>query len=116
MIFLNRIDIDIPLILRTRGVEKGGKVQKYIDSEVIRKMDPYTPLDVGTLKSAPLRQTTLGSGEIVQQTPYAKRWYYTQANFSGAPMRGMKWFDRMKESHKRDILKGAAKIAGGRGE
>lgn len=115
MIFLRKIDFDIPLILRTRGVEQGGKVQKFIDNEVIKRMDPYTPFDVGTLKSAPL-SSKIGSGRIVQQTPYAKRWYYTQANFSGAPMRGMKWFDRMKESHKRDILQGAAKIAGGRGE
>jgi hypothetical protein len=29
-------------------------------------------------------------------------------------MRGAYWFERMKANHKEEILKGAAKIAGGR--
>lgn len=112
MIFLKKIDFDVPLALRIRGVEKGGKVQMFIDNEVMKHMDPYTPFADGVLKSAPLSQSIVGSGRIVQRTPYARRWYYTSANFQGAPRRGMKWFERMKENHKRDILQGAAKIAG----
>ena len=45
--------------------------QRFIDSECMRLMDPYTPFDKGTLKSAPNIQS--GGGKIVQQTPYAKR-------------------------------------------
>ena len=82
-------------------------------------MDPYTPFakkNGGTLKSSPNIQTTIGSGKIIQQTPYAKRWYYEQANFNEAPRRGNKWFERMKENHKKDILAGAAKILGVKNE
>lgn len=88
--------------------------QRFIDSECMRLMDPYTPFDKGTLKSAPNIQS--GGGKIVQQTPYAKRWYYEHANFKEAPRRGNKWFERMKENHKKDILAGAAKILGVKNE
>lgn len=84
--------------------------QRFVDSECMRLMDPYTPFRDGALKSAPNIQS--GGGKIVQQTPYAKRWYYEPANFNGAPRRGNKWFERMKENHKKDILTGAAKIIG----
>lgn len=84
--------------------------QRFIDSECIRLMDPYTPFQYGTLKSAPNIQS--GGGKIVQQTPYAKRWYYEKANFREAPRRGNKWFARMAKNHKHDILAGAAKIIG----
>lgn len=91
--------------------------QRFIDSECIRLMDPYTPFakkNGGTLKSAPNIQS--GGGKIVQQTPYAKRWYYEKANFHEAPRRGNKWFARMAENHKKDILAGAAKILGVKNE
>lgn len=84
--------------------------QKFIDSECKRLMDPYTPFRSGALKSSPNIQS--GGGKIVQQTPYAKRWYYEKANFNEGPRRGNKWFERMKENHKKDILAGAAKIIG----
>lgn len=84
--------------------------QRFVDSECIRLMDPYTPFDKGTLKSVPNIQS--GGGQIVQQTPYAKRWYYEKANFQGAPRRGYRWFERMKLNHKDNILQGAAKIIG----
>ena len=36
-----------------------------------------------------------------------KRWYYRPANFSGAPERGNRWFERMKDKHWKEILAGA---------
>lgn len=112
MIFLKEFTYDADKSLTKRNLQEGARVQAFVDSECIRRMDPYTPFDIGILKSAPLRQTTIGSGKIIQQTPYAKRWYYERANFQGAPMRGNKWFERMKASQKGAILAGAAKIAG----
>ncbi len=112
MILFDKFDFDNVKALRKRDLETGGEVQKFIDSECIRRMDPYTPKDVGTLIGAAATQTSIGSGRIVQQTPYAKRWYYEPANFQGAPMRGNRWFERMKSSHKDSILRGAASIAG----
>lgn len=112
MINFNRFDFNQVKALKNRGLETGGKVQSYIDSECIRRMDPYTPKDLGTLIGSATTQTSIGSGKIVQQTPYAKRWYYEPANFQGAPMRGNRWFERMKSSHKDSSLRGAASIAG----
>lgn len=112
MIIFNRFDFNQVKALKNRDLETGGKVQSYIDSECIRRMDPYTPKDVGTLIGSATTQTSIGSGRIVQQTPYGKRWYYEPANFQGAPMRGNRWFERMKSSHKDSILRGAASIAG----
>lgn len=114
MIHLKKIDYNTEKSLKKRGLGVGLAVQQYIDNEVIKKMDPYTPFDSGVLKSSPLSQSKIGSGLVTQQTPYARRWYYTNASFSGAPRRGMKWFERMKQNHKMEILSGAARLSGGR--
>lgn len=115
MINFNRFDFNQVKALKNRDLETGGEVQKFIDSECIRRMAPYTPMQAtngGTLIGAATRGTVLGSGKIIQQTPYAKRWYYEPANFNGKPTRGNRWFERMKSSHKDSILRGAASIAG----
>ena len=94
--------------LEKRGLQPMGRVQKYIDSEVMRRMDPYTPFLSGTLKESPLRGTKLGSGLIHQRTPYARRQYYEN---KGNGLRGKQWFERMKADHKEDIRKGALEIS-----
>ena len=94
----------------------GGQVQRYIDSEVLRLSDPYVPMDTGIAKSSGTRHTRIGSGNVIYKTPYIRKIYYnSHFNFQGAPMRGAYWFERMKSDHKMNILKGAAKLAGGRG-
>lgn len=46
-------------------------------------------------------------------TPYARRWYYRPANFTGAPMRGNYWFERMKQNGGKDaILPGSGQTYG----
>lgn len=100
-------------ILRKRGLDKGGAVQRYIDSEVLRLSDQYIPMDTGELKRSGVQQTVLGSGEVVYQTLYARKAYYTPANFAGAPIRGNYWFEKMKNAGGKDqILNGAIKMAG----
>lgn len=114
MIYFKKLDNDINKSINKRGLQARGKAQRYVDNEVIKRMDKYTPFDVGTLKNSPVAQSSIGTGLIVQQTPYAKRWYYEPANFQGAPTRGNKWFERMKASHKSDILRGVSMITGGK--
>lgn len=97
----------ISAILSQRGIQPDGEMQKYIDSEVLRLCRPYVPMDAGTLISSGILATKLGSGEVKYNTPYARKWYYRPANFSGAPMRGNHWFERMKnEGGKETILQG----------
>lgn len=103
-------------ILADRGLDDHGKVQRYIDSEVIRLMSPYTPKDSGAGIDSATRLTDIGSGKVMQggaSAPYMKKWYYTPANFTGAPMRGTYWFERMKQNGgKKTILKGAIRESG----
>lgn len=104
---------DINKLLRNRGLEEKGKVQRYIDSEVLRLTDPYVPFLDGGLKSSGIRATTLGSGRVRYNTPYARRQYYEN---KGNGLRGKQWFERMKADRKQEILKGAAAVAGGKAD
>ena len=69
---------DKPLgqIEREHGINKNGFVQKFIDSECIRLMKPYTPMLSGVLIKSATLGSTIGSGEIVQIAPYARYQYY----------------------------------------
>lgn len=99
-----------------RSLGKGLRAQRFVDSEVLRLSDPLVPMDSGQLKSSGTRNTRIGQGLVRYATPYASRMYYNpQYHFSGAPNRGAFWFERMKRSNKQAILRGAARITGGKG-
>lgn len=124
------------IILSSRGLEPGGKVQKFIDSEMIKVMNPYTPMQSSTLINSVTLNTVIGSGLIEYGTPYDRYHYYGKLmvspttgssyaqkgekkvltdkdmNYNGAPKRGPFWFVRAKADKKEKILEGARKIAG----
>ncbi len=124
------------IMLKARGLEPGGKVQKFINSEVIRLMVPYTPRQNNILIDSATLGTVIGSGEINQDTPYSRYHYYGKLmvspttgsswarkgekkvltnidlKYNCAPMRGPFWFERMKADKKQDILDGTRKLAG----
>lgn len=105
----------IDQILRERGVNDYGRVQKYIDRECINRMAKYTPMDTRALIDSATKMSKIGSGEIRQGgslAPYGRKWYYTQAKFTGAPIRGTRWFERMVNANRNIILKGAMREAG----
>lgn len=77
--------------------------QAFIDSECIRRMAPDTPRLTGMLIKSATRGTAIGSGEIRQIAPYARRQYYEHKEKSY-------WFERMKNRDKDAILKGAESI------
>lgn len=134
---------DLQNILTKRGLEPGGRVQKVVDSAVLRYCDPKVPLRTGALRNSGRTSTVVGSGVVIYGTPYARYLYYGEVygpniprfvdgvldgfwsppkkhptgrplQFSGAPERGAFWFDRMKAEHKDDIVREAAAAAGGR--
>lgn len=134
-----RIELDnINNILRRRGLEARGRVQKILDSEVLRLSEPYTPFHVGDLRNSGMRGTTLGSGKVVWNSPYAKFLYYGKVmigmasgspwarkgekkiktnrdlTYNDAPKRGAFWFERMKTDHLNDLLNTIARAVGGR--
>lgn len=130
---------DKETLLRNHGLQKNGPVQKVIDSETMRYMSAYMPRrQAGELEHMMVMATVIGSGEIHTPGPYAhylhegilyvspttgSAWAKKneikvptsqELTYAGAPMRGKKWFDRMKADHKDDILR-AARVAADRG-
>ncbi len=101
-------------LLKKRGLENRGRVQKYVDKEAIRLMTPYTPKESGELIRSATRLTDIGSGLVRQggkSASYGRKLYYEQARFNGAPMRGNYWFKRaMQNGGARTILKGVKDI------
>lgn len=106
-------------ILAERGLQSGGRVQRYIDSTVLRLSDPYVPFLSGQLKTSGIRGTVIGTGLVVYNTPYARRQYYTNSGngkqgTARGGLRGRYWFERMKANRGQEIIQGAAEIAGGK--
>lgn len=105
------------VLVARRNLQKGGKVQKYVDSEVIKCSDPYIPMLSGKLKESHHPATIVGSGLVTYDTPYAKRQYYLnrgngEQGTNKGGLRGRLWFERMKKDHLPHILKGVKRIAG----
>lgn len=101
--------LELNKLLSKRGLEEKGKVQQFIDSEVLRLTDPYIPFDTGKLKQSGTQHTKIGSGNVIYKTPYARKQYFEN---KGSGLRGKQWFTRMKADHKQQILNGAIKVAG----
>lgn len=126
---------DTAAILRNHGLQENGPVQKLVDSECMRYMSSYMPRrQDGELEHMMVLSTVIGTGEINTPGPYAhylhegilyvspstgSAWAKEEEikvptdrelTYAGAPMRGKKWFDRMKADHKDDILQAARKL------
>ncbi len=90
-----------------------SQMQKYIDSEVLRRCSPRVPFQTGMLERSGQLGTTIGSGVVEYIAPYARRQYYDTAETRAYdPNRGAHWFERMKVAEKGEILEGAKKIGG----
>ena len=90
-----------------------SKMQKTIDSEVLRRCSPRVPFNTGMLEKSGTLGTAVGSGEVQYIAPYARKQYYdTSETRPYDPNRGAKWFERMKASEKEEILEAAKKIGG----
>lgn len=135
-----RLEIkSIQELCRERGIQVNGKTQEFIDQEVIRLMAPYTPMLTGVLQKTATLSTSIGTGHIQQNAPYARYQYYgklmvssitgsawsrgeskvltdkdLEHNKSQHSQAGPLWFERMKADKKEQILRGAQKVAGGR--
>lgn len=101
---------------RPRWQGRYNMAQAYLDSEVLRLCEPYTPLLTGMLVKSGTLGTVIGSGLVQWIAPYARRQYYKgrapgTSVFGG--LRGRYWFERMKAVSKNPLVKRARVIAGG---
>jgi len=91
-----------------------SRAQQFMDSEILRLAEPYTPKQTGMLILSGTLGTDIGSGRVQWIAPYARAQYYsprTPGSETG-PLRGPQWFERMKQVYGRTIVTGAKKIAG----
>lgn len=99
------------LASRQRGFQSA---QIFVDSEVLRLCSPLVPFQTGMLDKSGKLGTEIGSGEVRYIAPYAAKQYYDTAESRPYDsQRGAKWFERMKAGHKKEILDGVKKKAGG---
>lgn len=129
-------DLVVKDILKSRGLEEHGPVQKAVDKAVIDYNKDYVPFDVGILSDSAETATDIGSGEVVYDTVYAHFQYegkvmedpethsswarknvkkqYRNPNqimkHKNGALRGDHWNDRMKIDHMDDIVKTAQAI------
>lgn len=91
--------------------QKFSRMQKFVDSEVLRRCSTRVPLQTGTLMKSGTLGTTIGSGVVEYIAPYAREQYYNTSDTRGYdPNRGAHWFERMKVAEKGAILEGAKKV------
>lgn len=116
------------------------QAQKFVDSECIRLMVRYTPARSLFLSDSAVLGTKIGSGRIVFANPYARFQYYGKLMVSRVtgssyarngeskvvtgkdlqyskvrhPQAQRLWFETTKSQHGGAILRGAARIAGGK--
>ena len=125
-------------ILSRRGLQDGGRAQRYVDNEVLRRNAPYLPHESGELEKSGRLGTVVGSGKVIYNTVKGRFLYYGKLmigershsawahqnekkivtdqdlTYQGGGLRGAFHFERMKTDHKEDILRGVAKVTGGK--
>lgn len=100
-------------LLSDRGLSNKGRVQQFVDSEVLRLTAPYIPFKTGMLIKSGTLGTVVGTGEVNYIAPYAAKQNQTATSRSYDAQRGGQFFERMKIDHRDEILRGAKKRSGG---
>ena len=92
-----------------KAVSKG---QMVLDTQVLKDSNNYAPRDTGNLVNSSIRATNPGTGQIVWDTPYARKLYYNpQYNFSKDknPQAQGLWFEAAKSRHFKEWIQVAEK-------
>jgi hypothetical protein len=89
-----------------------NKAQFFADSEVYRLCEPYTPLKTSMLVKSGELGTEFGSGFVRWIAPYARPQYYRPNKIGSetGPLRGPRWFERMKADWVDYIVSGVRKF------
>jgi len=83
---------EVAQMVQSKGLNPGGRVQRYITTTLIGIFDGYVPLRSGVLKGSAVRNNAPPFEQIIYDGPYANRLYHNpQYNFNEAPQRGAYW-------------------------
>jgi len=134
MLTIKRVNIDPENVITRHGLDSGGRVEKYMASEVKRLCDPYVPFQGGDLKNTAF----VGENYVRYNGPYAHFQYvgkvmigtrssspwarhgepkvYTSRSltYNGGPTRGPEWDKRMKIDRGSELIKNVAIYTGGK--
>lgn len=133
-LFTVKIDMsDAAKVLENHGLEKGGRVQAFFTTEVMRRSDPYVPFSSGPLKNT--ARMTADKDGIIYNQPYSRFHWYGKVmiyeptgstwapkygekvvtdrdmEYQGAPLRGPKWVERSWLDNKDDIIRTTEEFA-----
>lgn len=86
---------------------KGGLIQKYIDSTVLKGVEPYVPMRIGTTTKSGILHSRIGEGMLVWKTPYVRYIWYGKSKTgkdlkysrTRHPLAGKMWAVRYKADH-----------------
>ncbi|MBR6407598.1 MAG: hypothetical protein IKS19_03270 [Clostridia bacterium] len=109
--------LDLPAVLSDILNGRIFSAQSYLDSEVLRRCEPYVPYLTGRLLSSGYTATAIGSGLVIYSVPYAGRQYYggrDPGTSRFGPLRGRYWFERMKTANIESLVSGVAAEMGGK--
>lgn len=89
-----------------RFTQNFERLQKEADGEFVRLVKPYIPLRTGALQGSTDTHTVLGSGQIVQATPYAAAQYHRLPCGQGVRTdgRGPHWGERCVDDHGQEFI------------
>ncbi|MBR1533719.1 MAG: hypothetical protein IJ639_05100 [Ruminococcus sp.] len=95
---------------------QANTAQAMFDSEVMRLMEPYMQLVTGAMIASMRLSSTPGTGEVIVNTPYARRVYYSRSSVGRptGPLRGPYYFHRMKADKRDHLRRFAASAIGGK--
>lgn len=96
--------------------KKYSAAQKWLDNEVLKDCAPYVPMRSGYLMKSGNTGTSLGSGKVIYNAPYASRMYYgVNFHFSKDkhPQACAQWFEKAKAAKRKNWLAGVNKILKG---
>lgn len=95
-------------IKRRLGIDKGGRVTKFLINRVYTRMDKYVPKDIGNLRT----NVRITDSSVTYQSPYASYQYYgIREDGTGQVINhttsgtGSYWDRRMMSVEKYDLIK-----------
>lgn len=99
--------------------QKFKEAQDYVDSECVKRMEPYVPVARKRFRNAGRLRDSVKiaePGKIVYTARFSRSDYYSTKNHKhgGNPNAQRLWFEVMKRESGAQILRGAAAIAGGK--
>ena len=103
------VPVSPSVLLRKLGLEERGQVQKYFDTMVAKKLQPYVSFKSGAQEASILTSLNAGSGEVHINVPYAEYQAYSKQIKKRVGKRGTQPFERMVADERETLLNELAK-------